>query len=142
MTKRNGTLIFKKFITREYIEEHAPNNYWFMFGDNMAQTGYGGQAREMRGAPNTIGVPTKWRPSNEPSAFFSERSFWDVRPRIIEAFDLAHEKLKENNTLVLPEDGFGTGLADLANRAPTIYHYIGDKVDRLFLSAEHVFHEK
>jgi hypothetical protein len=138
---KNGTLIFKKFITRDYIEKYAPNNYWFMFGDNMAQMGYGGQAREMRGAPNTIGVPTKWRPSNEASAFFSERSFWDVRPRINEAFDLAHAKL-ENGTLVLPEDGFGTGLADLINRAPTIYHYIDAKVDGLFLSAEHVFHKE
>ena len=49
-----------KFITRQYVKAHP--NVYFVFGDNEVRRGYGGQAKEMRGELNTVGVRTKRTP--------------------------------------------------------------------------------
>jgi len=41
----------------------------YLFGDNLVQKGFGGQAKEMRGEPNAEGIPTKKLPSMEAKAF-------------------------------------------------------------------------
>jgi hypothetical protein len=67
-------LIFKKFITREYVRESFGTTI-FLFGDNMQRTGLGGQAKEMRNEPNAFGVPTKWKPTMQDDAFFTDDDF-------------------------------------------------------------------
>jgi hypothetical protein len=54
------TLIFQEWITRKDLRENPDKRY--VFGDNVERRGYGGQAKEMRGEPNAIGVVTKWAP--------------------------------------------------------------------------------
>jgi hypothetical protein len=103
----------------------------FVFGDNMQRRGLGGQAKEMRGEPNAIGVPTKWRPDMRPEAFFSDADFDDVRPSIDEAFNDISAYLDLGFDIVIPADSLGTGLADLPRRAPRIYRYIEDKIASL-----------
>ena len=68
----------------------------------MQQKGYGGQAREMRGEPNSIGIPTKWAPDSNKSSYFCDGDL--------------------DNT---------TGLSQLARRAPRIYKYITDFLTQL-----------
>jgi hypothetical protein len=52
-------IVFRQWITPFYV-----------FGDNGRRIGFGGQAKEMRGEPNAIGVATEWVPTNRPNAFF------------------------------------------------------------------------
>ncbi len=40
--------------------------------DSVQRHGLAGQAKEMRGEPNAIGVATKWAPSTNPKAFFDD----------------------------------------------------------------------
>lgn len=68
-------IIKMKFITRQFIQEHP--DWLFLFGDNEERSGYGGQAREMRGEPNSIGVRTKAKPSNSKDSYWYDSSFTD-----------------------------------------------------------------
>lgn len=110
-----------EFITRKYVR--ANPDKIFLFGDNLLRTGYGGQAKAMRGEPNAIGVPTKKKPTNEPDAFFTDAEL--VRNKA--AIDSALEQLadyKDGTVMVIPSAGLGTGLADLLNRAPKTFEYL------------------
>lgn len=72
----------------------------------------------MRGEPNAIGVVTKWAPSNDNDAFFDDMP--DCFAQV--GFDLARidRVLSQGKTVVIPEDGIGTGLAQLPRRAPKL----------------------
>lgn len=111
-----------KFITRDYVRQNPDT--MFLFGDNMARRGFGGQAREMRGEPNAIGIPTKWMPCNAPDAFFSDDDFEKVKGHIDKGFCLAVAHLIKEGIVVVPEDGLGTGLARLQETAPRLAAHI------------------
>jgi hypothetical protein len=55
----------------------------FLFGDNLAERGLGGQAREMRGEENAIGIPTKKAPDNNQAGFFTTRNLLKINGRLI-----------------------------------------------------------
>lgn len=122
---------FRKWITREMLQ--AERDKVFVFGDNITRTGFGGQARQMRGEPNAIGVPTKRRPSNDPDAFMTG-SFEDIL-FVVSGLRLVANAAATGKTVVWPEDGIGTGLADLSNRAPHLQRLIGEFVKALEAAA-------
>ena len=103
----------------------------FAFGDNMARQGYGGQAAACRGEPNAVGIPTKWRPSNEPGAFFSDTDYPAVMPAIVASFVRLADHIRAGGDVIWPADGVGTGLADLPARAPRIATLIARCRERL-----------
>jgi hypothetical protein len=103
----------------------------FVFGDNMARFGFGGQANACRGQPNAVGVPTKWKPSMWNESFFKDEDFQKVKPSIDEAFGKLEEHLRDGGVVILPSGGIGTGLAELPKRAPAIHLYIMERIDRL-----------
>jgi hypothetical protein len=127
------TLIIKKHITRDYIRKN-PDTI-FLFGDNMQRTGLGGQAQEMRGEPNSFGIPTKWSPFTGSLAYFSDADLPHVQKFIDFPFDLAIAWLTARRDVCIPADGFGTGLAQLAIRAPDILDYIERATNELHLAA-------
>jgi hypothetical protein len=89
-----------------------------VFGDNMVERGMGGQAKEMRGEPNAVGIPTKKFPHMRAGAFFTDADFdaWFAKA------NPKFQRLKNSNQpIVWPEDGIGTGLAQLQQRAPRIW---------------------
>lgn len=92
----------------------------FVFGDNLERWGLGGQAKEMRGEPNAVGIPTK----RSPRAYLCNEDLDEW----IAATKEDVEKLHSHTGIVVwPKDGIGTGLAQLAVRAPVIY----DKIRKL-----------
>lgn len=93
----------------------------FAFGDNMQRRGHGGQAAACRGHRNAIGVPTKWKPARTEDSYFTDADFKLVFPHIAEPFKVMASFVLVGGTVVLPEDGFGTGLAELPTRAPMVY---------------------
>lgn len=117
-------LVKQTHITREEIRNNPDKFY--VFGDNMARKGFGGQAKEMRGEPNSIGIPTKWIPSTDHFAYF-DNSDWDnriVRQEIIAALVVIRDLLEKKVTVIIPSAGLGTGHANLSRRAPIIADYI------------------
>lgn len=96
----------------------------YVFGDNMVRDGYGGQAGAARNQPNVVGIPTL----HAPGVPFSDADLDDplVKVRIDASFNELHQLLLAGKTVVLPRDGVGTGIADLARKAPRIRRYIDD----------------
>ena len=131
MSARGPALIRPRRIIRAMLRGQPET--LFAFGDNMQRCGLGGQAREMRGEPNAVGVPTKWAPHIGPDAFFRD-SDWD-RQEVREAIDAAFLQLaaaiKAGRTVAIPADGLGTGRAELASRAPRIAAAIAARITRL-----------
>ncbi|WP_316207361.1 hypothetical protein [Bradyrhizobium sp. SZCCHNR3118] len=94
----------------------------FVFGDNVERRGYGGQAAQMRGEPNAIGVATKWKPSMAPDAFFDD----SIECQIIVMRDLekVQKAFSDGKLVVVPQDGIGSGLSRLHTTAPKLHRFI------------------
>ncbi len=130
-TVARGRVTRMGWITRRHVQ--ANPGTLFVFGDNMARAGMGGQAREMRGEPNAVGVPTKWTPRRDDAAYFTDGD-WDneaVRRAIGDAFLRLDAHLGAGLDVVIPAAGIGTGLADLQHRAPRIHRLIERCIGRL-----------
>jgi len=111
-----------KRYTRAYIKEHP--DWLFVFGDNLARSGLGGQAAEARGEPNAIGIATKLRPSMDPGAFLTDAYYdeWFAAERT--TMRRLMEASSNGRTIIWPLDGIGTGLARLEKNAPAIWNDI------------------
>lgn len=124
-----GRLVFVKRITRDMLR--AEPEARFVFGDNVARKGMGGQAKEMRGEPNAIGIVTKWRPSMSEGSFFNDDDP-DILYAVRSCFARIQDQLRvHGRTVYFPADGIGTGLAELPKRAPKLYAKIKECIDRL-----------
>lgn len=115
-------IIYAKRYTRDEIRSNPDTLY--VFGDNVSTIGRGGQAKECRGEPNTVGIPTKWHPMMDEASFFDDSSLDKVKPRIQDEFRTLARHLASGGTIVIPLDGVGTGLAQLPQRAPAVLEYI------------------
>ena len=115
-------LTYQKRIVRQDLRDNPEWRY--VFGDNVARMGLGGQAKEMRGEPNAIGVVTKWRPSMDDRAFFYDYQMVEVLHYLLADLQKVHEALTEGRIVVWPEYGIGTGLSRLSKTAPNILDFI------------------
>lgn len=105
------------WITRDMLRTEPDSR--FVFGDNTARVGMGGQAKEMRGEPNAIGVATLFAPGvfycpNDPDAL--EAVINDLKKVALE--------LSLGRIVYVPTDGLGTGLAHLTEKAPALHRLI------------------
>jgi hypothetical protein len=110
---------------RIYLRQHIYRsdlilnpNVLFIFGDNMLRIGLGGQAREMRGQPNAIGIPTKQSPGTAPHDYFINSDLQNARIR----------------------GEINKGLSQLEQRAPEILHYIELHIRYLYEITENTHH--
>jgi len=111
---------FQQWITRQDLRANPGKIY--VFGDNVQRSGLGGQAKEMRGEPNAIGVVTKWAPSMAARAFFDDTAACKV---LVERDLLrVQQALDHRRTVVVPADGIGTGLSRLSSCAPNLDRFI------------------
>lgn len=130
-----GKILLVPRYTRSMLRRNP--NTLFVFGDNVARVGYGGQAAEARGEPNSVGIVTKLSPSK----FFSDADFDIARPLVVKAFNRLGMHLQAGLNVVWPKDGVGTGLAQLPERAPEIWQGIEACREYLFLYADSVITE-
>jgi uncharacterized phage-like protein YoqJ len=112
-------------ITRQDLR--AEPDKIFLFGDNLKQAGYGGQAKEMRGEKNAAGIPTKKEPNNKAESFFTDKEFDANKKAIDEAFS----KIPPGKPIVIPRGGIGTGLARLEEKAPQTFAYLNAKLSEI-----------
>lgn len=113
---------YEKHITRQMLRDNP--NTLFVFGDNMERRGFGGQAAEMRGEPNAVGIPTKHKPSMSEDAFFTDEDTKDWFTAVEKDFQRLLGHLRSGGDVVWPADGIGTGRAQLERRAPRIWDLI------------------
>tara|TARA_R100000458_G_scaffold56561_1_gene61622 strand:+ start:45 stop:419 length:375 start_codon:yes stop_codon:yes gene_type:complete len=113
----------KQYYTVELLSQHTDKV--FLFGDNLAGYGKGGQAI-IRDCPNAFGIPTKKLPSMQSHAFMSDDEFEANKKAIDKAFNL----IPKNKIIVVPADGLGTGRAQLKSRAPQTFRYIKYKLNK------------
>lgn len=113
---------YRKFIKREMLQKEQFS--LFVFGDNMLHQGLGGQAREMRGEPNAVGIPTKWIPSMQAHAFFKDQDLFPWLEEAMSAFQRLTRKSRLGTKIIWPADGIGTGRARLEQSAPAIWNVI------------------
>jgi len=121
-------------VSENYTKEllRANPNKLFLFGDNNARTGKGGQA-VIRNEPNAMGISTKLLPKNTPEAFMSDDQLVENKAVIDSDIKKAKERAtKEGKTIVLPKGGFGTGLAALATKAPETFAYLNKRLQEEF----------
>lgn len=108
---------YLKWITRDMLRSEP--EAVFVFGDNRARVGFGGQAKEMRGEPNALGVATLHAPGN----FYRDG---DPKALLAVVFDLRQVAffLAQGRTVYVPFDGLGTGLARLPESYPSLHSLI------------------
>lgn len=125
-----------EYYTPELLRKYS--QYTFVFGDNLQRIGKGGQAI-IRDEPNVIGVSTKVSPNycfSELDGGYVERGGlleseeviqlnWRSWLDIIDS-DLrrVEDKLALGETVVVPMDFIGTGLARLTETAPGLLFYL------------------
>jgi hypothetical protein len=113
-------VVFQQWITRQTLKHNRDKVY--IFGDNVQRIGFGGQAKEMRGEPNAIGVVTKWAPNMNPRAFFDDTAA--CRVLVEHDLILVDHALQAGRTVIVPADGIGTGMSRLATTAPNLNRFI------------------
>ena len=97
---------------------------YYCFGDNDQRVGKGGQAFHCRGEPNAIGIRTKKTPGEDESAYYTDDEFDENCQKIADDFCIVLNHLVARKTVVFPTEGFGTGFAELEERAPRTLEYI------------------
>jgi len=112
-------------ITRQDIKKNPDTVY--LFGDNLQGKGLGGQAKEMRGEPNSIGIPTKKAPSMSENSFFTDSEY----DQNVMAIDAAFAKIPKGKNIVIPKAGLGTGLSQLEQRAPKTLAYLNQRLSEI-----------
>ena len=114
-------IIFQKFIYREDLKNNHGVTY--LFGDNDMRRGKGGQAKEMRGEPNAIGIRVKKAPSTG-NAYYNDKEYKENIRKIDEDFQSVDIMLERGEIVIIPTDGMGTGLAKLKEFAPKTLDYL------------------
>lgn len=122
--------IYPKFWNVEYVRKHP--KYLFIYGDNDIQRGKGGQAI-IRDEPNALGIPTKKIPSYSLKAYYTDDEYEENKQKIKKSILHIIKTFLTNDytTIILPKDGFGTGLAKLPEKAPKTFKYIENKIKGL-----------
>lgn len=108
-----------RYYTPELVRQE-PDALW-VFGDNLTRAGRGGQA-VIRYEPNARGIATKHLPSWDPGAFFADSDLPVFLDAAAPVFAELAAHLRAGGLVVWPQEWIGTGRAQLAFRAPRIWH--------------------
>ncbi len=121
-------IIYHGFWDVNKVRNHP--DYLFVFGDNDKKSGKGGQAI-IRDESNAIGIPTKKYPCMKYFAFYTDEEYKENISKIDEAIKRIQEELSRKNytAIVIPVNGFGTGLAQLSTKAPQTFSYLKNTVN-------------
>jgi hypothetical protein len=117
-----GVQVESNYYTTALLKANPDKIY--VFGDNITQTGKGGQAI-IRDEENAFGIPTKVSPNTYEKAYFTDKMYEGA----VFLIDTAIEKIKaDGRTVVFPKDGLGTGLAKMQEKAPETYAYLKQRL--------------
>jgi hypothetical protein len=117
--------VFKGEWDRNIVSRNKDKIY--VFGDNNARVGKGGQA-VIRGLDNTHGIRTKKGPNNRPVSFYSDNSYESNISKIDQDILSLKEKALRGKTIVFSDGGYGTGLSQLYKYAPKTLDYLNQSL--------------
>lgn len=129
-------LLRQQYISRTDLKKNR--HVLYVYGDNTQRKGLGGQAEQMRGEPNGIGVATKYRGAKDPDAYFGEEPEQIIAQKRVIDEDMKplFDKVKRGGVVVISLAGLGTDRADLEFRAPSTWDYLQEKLVALERTAE------
>lgn len=122
-------IMYQKMIYR--IDLHQNKSVLYLFGDNERRSGLGGQAAEMRGEPNSVGVRTKHAPSRDEASFWTDKTFDANCAKIEEDLGRVKAHLRRGGIVVIPTDGIGTNRAEMEKRCPKTFHVLQQSLGSL-----------
>src|SRR3972149_6022533 len=117
------------FISRGLVR--ANPMVMFVFGDNDIRKGMGGQAKEMRGELNALGIRVKNLPARTPDSYWTDREYSLNEAKIDEDFLPVERHLALGGIVAIPADGIGTGLGAMGIRCPKTYLYLTKRLETL-----------
>ena len=123
--------IYNGYWTPKTLVENP--NYLFIFGDNDLGYGKKGQAI-IRDEINSIGIPTKKEPNYKKTSYYTDEELEENKNKIDNAIENIIKKINNDkiyDTVVFPNDGLGTGLADLPKLSPLTFEYLTNKIEEL-----------
>jgi hypothetical protein len=115
-------VMYLPHITRVYVRSNL--DMLFIFGDNDKRQGFGGQAKEMRGEPNTYGIRVKKSPAMMPDSFYTDDEYDENIIKIDNDIETIIFLMQGYKILVIPSHGVGTGLANLKIKAPKTFTHL------------------
>ena len=123
-------IIQRKWFSLKEVADNPKNLY--IFGDNYQRIGSGGQAI-IRPAKNTAGIITKINPGRSLNTDYFKDEFIVTNTSLIEK-DIKKilELSKYYENIILPYDGFGSGLSKLPELAPKTYIGLGELLKKYF----------
>lgn len=110
------TIIQEEYFSEDQCNENPQNLY--VFGDNSYRYGKKGQA-VIRDCINSIGIPTKRKPSMAKDAFMRDEpeDFKDILSALGDLVDRSYSY----KNVVFPKNGLGTGLAKMNETSPILF---------------------
>ena len=123
--------IYKGFWTREEVAKQTDKV--FLFGDNTNDrtiTKYVPSSTQavIRGLPNAIGIDTKKDRGTSVNSYLTDNDFDWFKNHVDTQIQLAKDSGK---IIVIPADGIGTGKAQLKERAPKLFEFLQQELDKL-----------
>lgn len=115
-------IIYQGWIARADLQRNPKALY--VFGDNVQRQGMGGQAGAMRGEPNAVGVATKYLPTMEDEAFFTDEKLSEQKEILTKDLRPIIKHLKKGGVVIWPLDGIGNGLSEVPARAPKTWAFM------------------
>ena len=132
-TKENNSKLetFSGNWSREEVAKQTDKV--FLFGDNTndrVNTHYVPSMTQavIRGLPNAIGIDTKKNRGTAESSYFTDADFDTFKAQVDGAIQQA---VNSGKTIVIPEGGIGTGKAQLQQRAPKLFNYLQEQLNKL-----------
>ena len=116
----------QKMIYRKDLRSNP--DVLYIFGDNLARTGLGGQAKEMRGEPNAVGIVTKV----SPKIYMSDKYIDQAIIELDKDLKRISNHLKQGGKVIFPSDGIGTGLAKLQEKCPKYNKILAERLSALW----------
>lgn len=126
---------YKKQWTVDTCQKYR--NFIFIFGDNDECRGKGGQAI-IRDEPNAMGIPTKKKPNNFDSSFYTDDEYDQNVEKINDSIESIKECLENYDGIMYPINGIGTGLSQLNIKAPRTFKYLNKQIRKLFRYAKSI----
>jgi hypothetical protein len=129
--RQNSVEEFQGFWNRQQVATQTDKV--FLFGDNTNDrtvTKYVPSMTQavIRGLPNAIGVDTKKDRGTSATSYLTDADFDAFKNHVDSQIKLAKDSGK---TIVIPADGIGTGKAMLKEKAPKLFEYLQQELNKL-----------
>ena len=127
--ERKGLLKTDEIITKSEVK--ANKDILYIFGDNNIRKGLGGQAKEMRGESNAMGISTKKLPDTKDASYMNDKELDKNRKIITDDVNKIIDEWNKGVYKAVKLPPIGIGLAKLQEKAPETWKHLQEELDRM-----------